>query len=153
MGVGRPALESMGTRNICASVKNCKTCAQTITAKGNLNFCSGDCYFKWRRENFRHSEKTKKLMSESRSNEKHPFWKGEKVGYFALHRWIRSHFGKPESCEECGKINTPSKDGRSSVHWANLDGNYDRVRVNWKSMCVPCHRKLDGVLFGKPYGK
>ena len=32
---------------------------------------------------------------------KNPQWKGNQVGYTALHEWIRNRLPKPESCENC----------------------------------------------------
>lgn len=137
-------MEDVREYHCLPAMKKCLLCQSSEMGRGNSKYCSGKCYFEWRRTHFRHSEKTKREMREARSNELHPAWKGDKVGYYALHRWIRKHFGKPSCCEDCGKENTPSADGRSSVHWANLDGKYDRLRRNWKPLCVPCHRGLDG---------
>ena len=55
---------------------------------------------------------------------KHHFaWKGEKVGYSALHDWVRKYLGKPDTCEHCSKS---SLKGRQ-IHWANKSQKYKRV--------------------------
>jgi len=46
-------------------------------------------------------------------------WKGNKVSYRNLHRWVHYWLGKPKQCEMCQKTN-----GR--LHWANKSGNYLR---------------------------
>ena len=35
-------------------------------------------------------------------------WKGDKVGYGCLHRWVERQLGKPKKCEHCG-ITTAKK--------------------------------------------
>ena len=68
---------------------------------------------------------------------KHARWKGNAVGYYGLHDWITKHYGQPKECEVCG-LNDPKR----KYHWANLT-NYKRDRVDWKRMCVSCHRLYD----------
>src|SRR3990167_8237573 len=33
-----------------------------------------------------------------------PFWKGDMVGYTALHDWVKSRLGTPSKCSHCGTI-------------------------------------------------
>lgn len=63
-------------------------------------------------------------------------WKGNLVGYSALHRWINKYKPKPKLCEECN-INKP-KD------LANLSGEYKRDVNDFKWLCRCCHMKNDG---------
>lgn len=70
-------------------------------------------------------------------NSKHPQWKGSKVGYFALHTWVQRNYGKENYCEICTSTN------KSRYEWANVTGRYNRLRKNWKRLCVACHRKFD----------
>src|SRR3990167_305600 len=58
-------------------------------AKGN-NFSLG------------HTPWNKGKYPECYQNENHPYWKGDKVGYHGLHRWIARKLGKPKKCEDCG---------------------------------------------------
>ena len=61
-------------------------------------------------------KKTKKLNSkEGNKNyfkvhvfkgKNHKLWKGDKVGYDALHTWLYRELGKPDTCEFCEKIGT-----------------------------------------------
>lgn len=62
-------------------------------------------------------------------------WKGDRVGYYALHSWIRRNFGKPEKCQNCKSI--------QNIQWCNISGNYTREKTDWMKMCVPCHRMFD----------
>lgn len=80
------------------------------------------------------------------ADEKHPNWKGDKVGYSALHNWIRKKLGKPKKCEHCGTT-------KGTLHWANKSGEYKRDLTDWISLCVRCHRKYDLKRYEKFTGK
>jgi hypothetical protein len=73
------------------------------------------------------------------SNENHFAWKGDKVGYFALHSWVRRKLGKAQKCEFCGKEKTTPK----NVQWANKSGKYFRDLTDWIQLCVKCHKEYD----------
>ena len=63
-------------------------------------------------------------------------WKGNKVGYDALHTWIYRRKGRPLFCEFCGK-----KEGK--FEWANKSRKYLRNLSDWISLCISCHKKYD----------
>ncbi len=65
-------------------------------------------------------------------------WKGNDVGYHAVHAWIARTLGTPTLCQNCGMSNP----GRV-YHWANKDGRYRRNTSDWTRLCVSCHRKYD----------
>lgn len=67
---------------------------------------------------------------------KHPQWKGDKVGYSALHGWVKRHLPKTELCEEC-KIVPP-------YDIANISQKYKRDLKDWEWLCRKCHMKKDG---------
>lgn len=79
-------------------------------------------------------EKAKAKMT----GEQHPLWKGVKVGYPALHRWVQLHRGKPQECEHCG-----TTDASKIYEWANIDGLYARNLDDFIRLCRSCHRKHD----------
>src|SRR3990167_5552471 len=54
--------------------------------------------------------------------ENNPNWKGDDVGYFALHSWIDREAGKAIVCQICGS--TGGK--KNGCHWANTSGKYRR---------------------------
>ena len=66
-------------------------------------------------------------------------WKGDEVGYNALHSWVGRHLGKAQQCEHCGKIKTTPK----SVQWANIGHSYKRNLTDWIALCAKCHEKYD----------
>lgn len=68
-----------------------------------------------------------------------PNFKGENVGYDALHDWVNRHRGKAVRCEHCDKEKTTPK----SIQWANKSHKYKRDLDDWISLCTPCHRKYD----------
>lgn len=81
----------------------------------------------------------KKGETEGAKNHK---WKGNDVGYGALHGWVRRHLGKPNVCSKCGS--------RKRVEWANRTWRYLRDPNDWIKLCFLCHRKYDR---GENWGK
>ena len=74
-------------------------------------------------------------------DERHFLWKGNNVGYRALHYWVQSKLGKAIKCEVCGKEwNKPR-----SIGWANVDHSYKRNLTDWISLCSTCHGQYDRV--------
>lgn len=88
------------------------------------------------------SRSSRVAAGEKLTNEKHPNWKGDDVGYSALHIWIRRHFGVPRKCEDCGE-------SKGKMEWANVSGRYLRIQEDWKRLCVRCHRIFDKHPFFK----
>jgi len=70
---------------------------------------------------------------------RHNCWKGDKVGYRALHHWVERWLGKPTKCEYCGKDGLTGR----QIHWANISGNYLRKLTDWIRLCSLCHGKYD----------
>lgn len=87
------------------------------------------------------SENWKESMSE-RVGEKHSNWKGDEVGYYALHVWVVRHKGNPEYCENCGKKGKMLK-RFWSIDWANIDHKYRRVLRDYIGLCKKCHSEYD----------
>lgn len=69
----------------------------------------------------------------------HPQWKGNGVGYGALHDWVKRHKGITHICEHCGKYVENTK----YIHWANTNHKYRRVLEDYIRLCISCHRKYD----------
>lgn len=69
---------------------------------------------------------------------KNGMWKGNKVGYYALHSWIANHKPKPEFCERCKK--------EKPYDLANISGKYKRDINDFEWLCRRCHMKKDGRL-------
>lgn len=70
-----------------------------------------------------------------RSNEKHPNWKGDKVGYQAIHAWIKKSLVKSLVCSHCGET--------KRLDLANISGDYKRSFDDWFWLCRSCHKKYD----------
>ena len=68
--------------------------------------------------------------------EKNGMWKGDKVSYGQLHKWIIRHKSKTKLCENCNK-NKP-------FDLANISGEYKRDINDYKWLCRKCHMKDDG---------
>ena len=71
------------------------------------------------------------------ANENNGRWKGDDVGYDALHDWVRKNKPKPlgEVCEVCIEP--------KAVHAANISGLYLRDVNDYKWLCVKCHSRMD----------
>ena len=65
-------------------------------------------------------------------------WKGSKVGYRALHSWIRRNKLKPDYCEICHIL--PPK------QVANISGKYERNINDFQWLCIKCHLIKDGTI-------
>lgn len=88
-------------------------------------------------------EKMKKIDRTYLKGSSNINWKGDFVGYYALHCWIKSNFGKPVVCEFCGKT-------KGRLHWANKSGDYTRNKSDWIQLCPTCHYAYDkGMGFRK----
>ena len=68
--------------------------------------------------------------------EQHRYWKGDKVGYYPLHSWVKRHKPKPEECEVCKK-RTDRLDA------SNISGKYLRDINDYHYLCQSCHRKKE----------
>ena len=66
-------------------------------------------------------------------------WKGDEVGYMALHEWVRKIKGLPEVCEYCKKTGLQSR----QINWANISKQYKRREDDCVRLCVRCHRQYD----------
>lgn len=71
--------------------------------------------------------------------EKNHSWKGDRVGYEGLHKYIKKHLKKPERCTECNKET-------EKIDLANISGLYKRDLSDWEWLCRNCHMKKDGRL-------
>lgn len=78
-----------------------------------------------------------------KSGENHWNWKGESVGYRAVHRWLVRVYGRSDICEHCGNRPGLTKNNKPKIQWANISGKYLRDRKDWKQLCISCHWKFD----------
>jgi len=79
---------------------------------------------------------TKQKMAAGRPRgEAHPAWKGDDVGYCALHDWVNRHGDKTGACVRCS--------AEGITHWANISGKYLRDLDDFIELCVPCHKQFD----------
>lgn len=73
----------------------------------------------------------------NQNKENNPNWKGDNVGYSALHRWIRRHKGTPNYCEHC-KSTTEKR-----YEWASISRKPSRDLDNYIRLCNRCHHIFD----------
>jgi len=121
-------------------IKNCKICkTEFITYPSRVKngrglFCSKKCINIGRKQPKEWIEMIKNLIS----GENNFNWKGNKVGYRALHNWIENHLGKPLNCSNCG-LNKIPKGKKRYFQWANISHKYKRDLNDWIRLCVKCH--------------
>ena len=89
-------------------------------------FCSDICCRKFR----------KGKSNLKNKGEKNGMWKGDKVGYLALHDYIKHYLTKPKNCQDCNKIKI--------LDLANISGKYKRDFDDWEWLCRKCHMRKDG---------
>ena len=118
--------------------KNCLFCKGfflVFPSHFSKNFCSRKC--------------TDRFKSKNYFGEKHFNWKGEDVGYFGLHTWLKKVLGKPKVCsnESCfyPRFNERGKwmEKPKRYEWANISGKYLRDVKDYFQLCPSCHRKYD----------
>jgi hypothetical protein len=71
----------------------------------------------------------------SKMTKLNPMWKGDNVGYSALHEWIKSRKPKPPFCEFCKQ--------KPPYDLANISGEYKRNIDDYLWVCRKCHMKND----------
>lgn len=123
-------------------------CPSNIRPQCKHNFCGNECVAAFNRDNI-HQINPNSLKNLGRKGERHPMWKGDKVGYQALHTWIRKTLGKPNRCEHCQLTVENSR----KIHWANKSQEYMREPTDWLRLCISCHRKYDSSNPVKPLKK
>ena len=96
------------------------------------------------------SQKTKLKLSLALRGKKSYLWKGDKIGYSAIHLWLKTNFGKANKCE-----NKTCEGKSKKYNWAlKKDYRYERRRKNFIRLCCPCHMKYDEINIGKiPWNK
>ena len=79
-----------------------------------------------------HNHITGKVRLDMLGN-KNKFWKGDNVGYRALHTWVQTKLGKATMCE-----NDPTHIS-TRYHWANISQEYKRDLSDWRQLCPSCN--------------
>ena len=76
-------------------------------------------------------------ISRSKIGPKNPQWRGDDVGYEALHEWVKRRIDFSQ-CEMCGD--------EEHLDLANVSGMYKRDLSDWQVLCRRCHMQSDGRL-------
>lgn len=91
------------------------------------------------------TQEHKKNMGKARQGNKSSSWKGEMVGYAALHNWMRKNKPKLNSCEHCGsmdkKLELAYEDHQAGKQTPR---KYKRDINLFHWLCHSCHTILDG---------
>jgi hypothetical protein len=120
--------------------KQCLICGSTFYVPGwrlkdktRGKYCSNECANK-AREGICYSKPPIKI---GEFNNK---WKGDKVGYSPLHRWVRRWLGKPKNCSSCGS--------EENLVWSNISRKYKRDLSDWQPLCQKCNLGYDKGFYG-----
>lgn len=89
---------------------------------------------------------SKVCQGKSQRAENSPNWVGDKVGYYGIHDWLQTNFGRASKCEQCASV--------KKVQWAKLKGKkYERKRENFWQLCSACHINYDGTVIRGGWNK
>ena len=120
----------------------CNSCGKDYEVKpsrvSESKCCSRQCHGEYLSKKYtgvKRSIEWRKNMSESKKGEKHPLWKGNKVGYKSLHQWLSRTIGKATKCGICNSEN--------NVEWSNISKKYTRNIEDWRQLCKKCHYRYD----------
>ena len=115
-------------KKLCGEYRNCLRCGKECwfnrarILKGWGKYCSRDC-----------SNKSNAKKGKESWNYK------KKVGYYGVHDWLQTNFGKASKCEQCESVR--------NVQWAKLKGkSYLRKRDNFWQLCAKCHVYYDKTI-------
>lgn len=130
----------------------CKTFVKSLDKKGRKRFyikghANKNRFFskKWRKNigkaktGIKQSKETKEKRGIYKKEKEHHSWKGNNIGYRALHIWVENKLGKLRFCENCGNRDLKHR----QYHWSNIDGHYKRIITDWRRLCVKCHKAYD----------
>jgi len=101
--------------------------------------CGADAKYSWTWNIFFCSKchKPAKIKMPINVGSDNPMWKGDVVGYFAVHDYVRRRLPKPSKCSLCN-------DEKRFLDLSNISGTYKRDLSDWQWICRKCHMKLDG---------
>lgn len=130
----------METKKIILKCNNCNSLYLRYKEKNRpQKFCSQKCYL-----NSKENSETQRRRTLGKKAQKNLAWKGEKVSYKGLHRWIEIQLGQSKNylCQFCKGKNKSKK-----MNWANLDHKYTRDLSKWVPLCKICHSRYDQKTF------
>lgn len=84
------------------------------------------------------SDEHRQKISEANKGALSSQWKGDSVGYIALHQWLYRNKKRKGICEECGK--------KGKTDFANVSGEYKRDVDDFIELCRSCHCKRDDLV-------
>ena len=84
------------------------------------------------------SLESKRKISIANSGANNGQWKGDNVGYYSLHEWMRRRLPKPSICQRCKQT--------KPYDLANISNEYKRDANDWWWLCRHCHMEGDGRL-------
>jgi hypothetical protein len=118
------------------------TAEQRVIDRGRGRYCSRPCMYTYRvrpkGQKYEVKVRNKAWFEPGRQAPTGPDnhrWKGDRVGYRELHRWVAKHRAKTGECEHCGV--------EAETQWANKSHEYQRDLADWLELCRKCHRSHD----------
>ena len=87
------------------------------------------------------STETKRKIGKANTGKNNGMWKGNKIGFQALHGWIKTNHKNPDLCQICKKV--PPYD-LANINPKYNPKTYTRNIKNWEWLCRKCHMEKDG---------
>ncbi len=94
----------------------------------------------------KHTKEHKQNISKGLSNskkvlrgDKHGFWKGDEVGYTAIHDWIK----KLKGFAKDGICSMKDRTCKGILGWSNKSRQYKRDVKDWEILCKSHHTRYD----------
>jgi hypothetical protein len=95
---------------------------------------------------FKHTIETRKKMSESKKGKNSYMWKKYNLSYSGIHCWLKATLGKAKICT----LNIKHKGKR--FEWHCIDGRYEKKILSYISLCPSCHKKIHSGKLELSYG-
>ena len=77
------------------------------------------------------------IKGHSIRNGRAPWFKGDEASYGAIHTYLRKHFPKTGTCDECGTT------GKRTEYALIKGREYSRDREDYRELCKLCHNRYD----------
>lgn len=137
-------------------------------ATGRGVYCTKKCLYTYRKQISHHTEQTKIKIGQANRGKKRSLsikqaisvtskkqwskpdyrlkqtkshFKGDCVGYSAIHKWLLRTLGRADKCSFCGETN-------KKIQWANKSHEYYRKFNDYIPLCISCHRAFDKTYRG-----
>jgi hypothetical protein len=91
------------------------------------------------------TQERKDKIGNANRGDKSGLWKGDNIGYKAVHLWLKVNFGKANRCE--APLRLPIQPCSNKYEWAlKRNKKCERKRENFFMSCTSCHKTYDKII-------